>query len=52
MCFTLSRLLLFNEMLCSVLQIRPELISRDAEVPMAVGVIGAVLSVVLLVLFF
>lgn len=51
-CFTLSRLLLFNATLCPVLQIRPELIGRDAEAPTAAGVIGAVLFVVLPVLFF
>lgn len=38
-------------MLCPVLQIRPELIGRDAEAPTAAGVIGAVLPVVLPVLF-
>lgn len=43
---------LFNEMLRPVLQIRPELIGRDVEVPTAACVIGAVLSVVLPILFF
>lgn len=39
-------------MQCPVVQIRPELIGRDAEAPRAAGVIGAVLPVVLPVLFF
>lgn len=42
-CFTPSRLLLFNAKLCPVLQIRPELIGRDAELPTATGVIAAAL---------
>lgn len=51
-CFTPSRLLLFNAKLCPVLQIRPELIGRDAELPTATGVIAAALDVVLPILFF
>lgn len=51
-CFALSRLLPFHAVLCPVLQIRPELIGRDGEAPTAAGIIGAVLSVVLPVLFF